>query len=144
MRSRAGQVTAAAFSLNVRKRRMPRIAELSERDVLDEVLRSLQPQGRIFCHLELSGPWAFRMAAAGMARFHVVEKGSCWLQTQDGAPVALAAGDLVIALHDHHLSNSAKPRSVASIDTFLERLKRFTRIGFRIPGGTSSTHLLCG
>ena len=123
---------------------MPRIAELNEGDVLDDVLRSLQPQGRIFCHLELSGPWAFRMAAAGMARFHVVEKGSCWLQTQDAAPVALAAGDLVIVLHEHHLSNSAKPRSVASLETFLERLKRFTHIGFRKPGSTPSTHLLCG
>jgi AraC-like DNA-binding protein len=108
------------------------------------MLRSLQPQGRIFCHLELSGPWAFRMADTGLTRFHVVEKGSCWLQPQDGAPVALATGDLVIVLCDHHLSNSAKPRSVAPLETFLERLKRFTSIGFRKPGGTPSTHLLCG
>lgn len=123
---------------------MPRIAKLNERDVLDEVLRSLQPQGRIFCNLELSGSWGFRMGAAGMARFHVVEKGSCWLQTRDGAPVALAAGDLVIALDDHHLSNSAKPRSVTSLETFLERLERFRPIGFRKAGATPSTRLLCG
>jgi hypothetical protein len=30
------------------------------------------------------------------------------------------------------------------VKPFLERLKRFTRIGFRKPGGTSSIHLLCG
>jgi AraC-like DNA-binding protein len=117
---------------------------LNERDVLDEVLRSLQPQGRILCQLELSGPWAFRMPDTGLARFHVVEKGSCWLQTQDGAPVALGAGDLVIVLYDHHLSNSAKSRSSASLETFIERLKQFTRIGFRKPGATPTTHLLCG
>jgi len=74
----------------------------------------------------------------------VVEKGSCWLHTQDGAPVALSAGDLVIVLCDHHLSDSAKPRNIASLERFLERLKQFSRMGFRKPGGTPSTHLLCG
>ena len=124
---------------------MPRMTELKESDVLDEVLRSWQPQGRIFCHLELTGPWAFRMADIGLARFHVIERGACWLHTgASEPPIELAPGDLVVALHDHQLGHSAKPRNVMPLQTFLEQLQRFSPIGFRKPGTTAQMHLLCG
>jgi len=124
---------------------MPKINEVNESDVLDEVLRSWQPQGQIFCHLELTGPWAFRMVGSGLARFHVVERGTCWVQTRaNDSPIELAPGDLVVALHGHQLSHNARPRNINSLQTFLERLQHFSPIGFRKPGTGAVTHLLCG
>src|SRR5262245_7399402 len=61
------------------------LAELPGTDVLADVLGALQPQGRVFCRLVVTGEWAFTMPDDGLARFHVIEQGACWVGTADGA-----------------------------------------------------------
>src|SRR6516225_1635671 len=68
-------------------------------DVLADVLDSLKLRGRFFCRCELSAPWALGFGGGYFSHFHVVERGSCWLQLQGAPdPVALKEGDLVLVI----------------------------------------------
>src|SRR5262245_23451722 len=89
------------------------LAELTGRDVLSEVIASLRLEGRIFCRLELGAPsWGFRTPDDGLARFHILERGACWIRGAHGRALPLSAGDLVLALEPHQLSDGPKTSTV--------------------------------
>ncbi len=71
-----------------------------EADAIDALLRDLRVSSTVFCRSTLSAPWGFGVHARGLAAFHVVVSGDCWLQVDaDGEPRRLHAGDLVILPH---------------------------------------------
>ena len=73
------------------------LVEMSEFDVLSQVLDTVGLRSRLFCRSELSDPWALRFAGGEFAHFHIVDRGSACLEL-DGQQghVALSTGDLVV------------------------------------------------
>jgi len=116
-----------------------------EPDFVSEALRTLSVRSTVFCLSELRTPWAFRVEATRVAKFHLVLEGSALLLCDAEASVALGAGDLVVLPHGaaHTVAdNNASPA------TPLERLLAEHPLdgGLRLRnGGTGAlTRLLCG
>jgi AraC-like DNA-binding protein len=119
------------------------LAELTGTDVLADVIGSLHLEGRVFCRMELSGPWGFRTPDDGLARFHVIERGACWMRAGEEDPVPLSAGDLVVALNAHQLSDGPRTRTVSMKD-FLRGFADKPGAVLRHRGRGLPTHMVCG
>ena len=120
------------------------LAELTGTDALAEVMSALQMQGRVFCRLELSGEWAFSMPKDGLARFHVIERGTCWLGTPDGGNRQLAAGDLLVALGEHVLSYRESPKTIVPVQQFIGPVGPRACPVICTLGPGPDVHMLCG
>jgi AraC-like DNA-binding protein len=120
------------------------LAELTGTDALAAVMSGLQLQGRVFCRLELSGDWAFSMPEDGLARFHVIEKGTCWVRTPDGGKRQLAAGDLLVGLGEHALSARENPQTIVPIQQFIGRVGPRACPVICARGRDPEVHMLCG
>jgi AraC family transcriptional regulator, activator of mtrCDE len=87
-------------------------------DVLTTVIETLRVRGFVICRSELRGPWGMKLHAPGVAHFHVVERGRCFLRIRGmRRPVLLEAGDLAMVPHDigHILSDPENPPAQAMI-----------------------------
>lgn len=125
--------------------RRPPLAELNGTDALAEIMSGLRLQGRVLCRLELSRHWAFSMPTDGLARFHVIEKGTCWVGSREEGRRQLAAGDLLVGFGEHSLSDRADPRTIVPIERFLGSLEP-SRSGASVctVNGGSDVDMLCG
>src|SRR5436305_2696195 len=74
-------------------------------DVLTDVLEAVRLRSHVYGRFELTAPWGARFAEGGSPIFHIVSRGSCWLEVEevdsgsgsrgaDGA-IPLAGGDFV-------------------------------------------------
>lgn len=71
-------------------------------DALTDILQSLHLNGGIYFRCELSAPWGMDIGQTPVAEFHVITRGTCWVNvTGEDAPVCLNAGDLVLFPHGH-------------------------------------------
>jgi AraC-like DNA-binding protein len=94
----------------------------------------------------MSAPWGFGVLAHGNPVFHVVTRGSCWLQV-DGEPdhVALTAGDLVVLpTGRRHWVRDARDSAVTELEDILETNQVDEHLRLRYGGGGAATSLLCG
>jgi AraC-like DNA-binding protein len=118
----------------------------SATDVLTTVIETLRVRGSVICRSELRGPWAMKLHSQGMAHFHAVERGRCFLRIRGmRRPVLLEAGDLAMVPHDigHILSDPENPPAQAMIA--LDELE--TQGAYRYlsnAGGGAETRLICG
>src|SRR5437867_2578985 len=71
-----------------------------ERDVLSDVLASVQFRSTILCRSELTAPWGFAVLARDFATFHVVLEGGGFIEV-DGVEdrLRLSEGDLIVLPH---------------------------------------------
>jgi AraC-like DNA-binding protein len=120
------------------------LTELKGTDALAEVMSALQMQGRVYCRLELSGEWAFSMPGDGLARFHVIERGTCWVGTPDGGKRQLAAGDLILALGEHVLSCRDRPKTIVPVQQFIAPVGPRGCPVICTLGPGRDVHMLCG
>src|SRR5262245_9428 len=120
------------------------LADFPGTDVLADVMNTLQPQGRVFCRLVASGEWAFNMPGDGLGRFHVIERGVCWVGTPDGIRRQLAAGDLLVAFGEHYLSDRGRPRAIVPIEAFVASAQQSTYPTVSKPGEGIEVQMLCG
>ena len=66
-------------------------------DALTEVLKSVQLHSTVHCRSELSAPWGIQIDRSNNAAFHVILRGSCWLEVEgETEPLPLVGGDLVV------------------------------------------------
>ncbi len=67
-------------------------------DVLTDVMQTIRVRSNLYGRTELTAPWGIRIDGdCGRAGFHVVTRGSCWLEVEGVAePIALAGGDFVL------------------------------------------------
>jgi AraC-like DNA-binding protein len=79
-------------------------------DVISEIVGSARAGQAFARRIGASGPWGLRFPAFPGAGFHVILRGSGWLVTAVGEPVALRAGDIVFAPHgtEHGLSHAVR------------------------------------
>src|SRR5258708_38691641 len=63
-------------------------------DGLSVLLREVNVRSVVYCLSDFAAPWGFQVERSPVAKFHVVLHGAASLAVGDGAPVALASGDL--------------------------------------------------
>lgn len=114
-------------------------------DAVTELLSTLRVRSTVYCLSELREPWGFEVDGAGVAKFHLVLAGSCWLNLAGQEPARLRAGDLVILSRGERHVMSDRPGSpVTSLDVIVagHPLDPDARLTY---GGTGAlTRLLCG
>ena len=57
-----------------------RVSSSSEPDTVDALLRDLRVTSTLYCRSTLTAPWGFGVQARGLAAFHIVTRGRCWLE----------------------------------------------------------------
>src|SRR5687767_10592934 len=76
--------------------------ETAGMDVLTDVLETVRVSSVCYGRIELGAPWGVQVARREMASFHVLLRGSCWLEVEGlGEPVSLTSGDLFALPHGH-------------------------------------------
>jgi AraC-like DNA-binding protein len=127
-------------------------------DVLSEVLKTVKLDGAVFFHGEFSAPWCVRepdartMATYLSARsqhviiFHLLTEGRGHARIeQDGRPVSLAAGDIVMFPHgDAHLMGNGPPVKPIDGTKQLQQALADRRMLTQCGGGGELTKLICG
>src|SRR5262249_47773268 len=65
---------------------------------------------RVFCRMTLRAPWRLAIGQRDLAHFHVIERGSAFLQIRGRRALALAAGDLVVLMRGqgHSLADTVR------------------------------------
>src|SRR5262245_50522941 len=111
-------------------------------DVLSDSLALLRIRGHVGSRTEARGVWGLQLPKSD-SYFHVIERGSCWLQLNEAKePVRLDFGDAVILPHGHaHRLTDSPGRKPMSLARALERQKDgIVRLGNDGP----VTGIVCG
>jgi AraC-like DNA-binding protein len=129
---------------------------MSAPGLLDSALEQLRLDGAIFFRSELTEPFAFesrplalvdglRPGAARMTLFHIVARGSCWVEGPDGQRHHARQGEVIVLPYgDQHTISGELPAELVSIIDLLDPLPWATMPVLRHGGGGSSTDLVCG
>lgn len=123
---------------------MERLTNYQE-DVLADVLHFTHLRGSLYCQAKMVAPWGLRISSRENATFHIVTEGDCWLRIDDGEPVLLHNGDLVILPHGHNHSLFDHPQShVTYLEDLTARYPPEKDGTFQTEGTGPLTTLICG
>lgn len=102
--------------------------EITSRDEVINDPGAIRLKGALFFHADRGAPWCVNVPkgvnmaqilnpeSQGLAIFHLILKGQCWVQVRGGEPVRLSLGDLVVIPHgDTHLLGSGLQQASADI-----------------------------
>lgn len=115
-------------------------------DVLADVMKTLQFEGRIYCRSVLRAPWGMEMPPTEGAAFHIVSSGECFLELEEERrPIPLAAGDLAVVTtrRTHRLVSAPGARTRLLSDLIRERGPDRTK-PLQSGGAGAPTLLTCG
>jgi AraC-like DNA-binding protein len=68
----------------------------TEFDVIGDVLETLRFKGSIFFRLDLAAPWGMSLDKADIPRFHIAMSGSCYVGSENVAPVNVKHMEIVM------------------------------------------------
>ena len=111
-------------------------------DLLSESLALLRVRGQVGSRTEAKGAWGLQLPASD-SYFHVIERGSCWLQLNDAKePIRLEIGDAVILPHGHahRLSDAPGRKSITLAQALAQQTDGVVRLGSEGP----ATAIVCG
>jgi AraC-like DNA-binding protein len=123
-----------------------RLSSSIESGAVDALLRDLRVSSTVYCSSTFSAPWGFGIHAHGLAAFHVVASGDCWLEV-DAAGEArhLRAGDLVVLPRgETHWLRDDPDSPTLWLEDLLARDPVDAELRLRSGGGGATTELLCG
>lgn len=87
------------------------MSDRPETDALSDILRRLRLKAKIYARPDYCGSWAVDTSGHRKVAFHLIERGSGWLHTEDGGiPQQMISGDLVLFPHDapHAIASSSE------------------------------------
>lgn len=127
-------------------------------DVLSEVLKAVKLDGALFYNGEFSAPWCFRQPASRLLApylssaskhviiYHLFTEGRGYAHLEeDGRPVPLNAGDIVIFPHgDPHIMGNGSPVNPVDSAQELQRILAQGLAVSRFGGGGEITKIICG
>ena len=130
-------------------------------DALSDVLRAIRLTGAVFLDLELKAGWSYltppprligelhMQQAEHIIPYHLVSEGCCLAKLEDGEPVQLGTGDLVVFPHgDRHVLASSKMGGLRPVEMTVESLIQLLRPGEVTPMRSGdqgeTTRLVCG
>lgn len=113
-------------------------------DVLSNVLSLVRLRGELFCANENSAPWSLAFRDQ-VPRFHIIDRGTVWLQPDSGDPIRLDGGDIVILpLGRGHVLSSAPGLAPIPVAEALAEAPIAPGNIFRFGGGGDIASLVCG
>lgn len=127
------------------------------RDILSDILSIIRFSGAISLRPELSAPWSLQslphtdFANALQARnkqllpFHIISKGNCWLQENDGTRTLLSQGDIIIFPHgDSHILCDHLDQEAVLVSRLLPKPPWTEPLMMKYGGGGEVSKLVCG
>lgn len=127
------------------------------RDILSDILRIIRFSGAIDLRTEFSAPWmietlpcsdfaeALQFHPKHIVPFHIVAKGNCWVQANDGIRKALSQGDIIIFPHgDSHILGDQLDQEPVPVDQLLPAPPWNEPPILKYGGGGELTQLVCG
>ena len=111
-------------------------------DVLSDILQTFRLRSSVFAMSELAAPWGMCTAGRPESIFHVILRGTAWLDADGVPPRQVTAGDVVLVAPErrHSLRDHKKSRARPIEELLAE--------GYFAPGRKSpqgdSTQVLCG
>lgn len=87
------------------------MSDRPETDALSDILRRMRLKAEIYARPDYCGNWAVDTSGHRKVAFHLIERGSGWLHTEDGQiPQQMVSGDLVLFPHDspHAIASSSE------------------------------------
>lgn len=118
-------------------------------DVLSDVLDTVGLRGTLYFRTCSSPPWGVRVPQyQSAARFHLVARGRCLVNFENGTQVQLEAGDMIVIPRGApHVLTDRADSPVLSLDDVLERAG-YDGEGVLVYGGAenanATTELICG
>ncbi len=70
-------------------------------DVLSDILQAVHLSGAILGRAEFRSPWGVSSEGLAAPMFHIILSGNGFITVDDGEPVPLATGDLILMPHGH-------------------------------------------
>src|SRR5262245_34913706 len=124
-------------------------------DVLTDVLQAVRLRSEVYGRFEWTAPWGAQFAEGGSPIFHIVSRGSCWLEVEEAysgsrpggasGAIPLAGGDFVFLPQGHAHSLRDAPGTPAPP---ISKLVTCTGGGpvsvHRLGGGGAPTTLVSG
>jgi AraC-like DNA-binding protein len=114
-------------------------------DEVTALLSALSTRSSVYCLSDLGAPWGFEVEGAGVAKFHVVLEGGCWLRLTGSEPVWLGPGDLAILPGgERHMVSDSLDSPVTGLDQLIADHPLDADARLVCGGGGARTRLLCG
>lgn len=115
-------------------------------DTLTEVLKSVQLHSTVHCRSDLSAPWGIQIDGTNQAAFHVILRGSCWLEIEDRKElIPLVGGDLVVLPKGTaHCLRDALDSPLVRLEDLLADRPCKGQLRMQYGGGGTPTTILCG
>ena len=128
-------------------------------DALSDVLRAVKLTGAVFVTVDASPPWSAPVPAAGtlapiimpaaqhLISYHLVTAGGCWAIPQDGEPVWLDVGDIIVFPGGGPHVMCSDPKVPLGPVFDLRRIRPAVQWPYRIVGekdGPKQLGLICG
>jgi AraC-like DNA-binding protein len=126
-------------------------------DAFSEVLSAVKLKGALFFNAEFASPWglaaprsdflapALLPGAEHLIIFHLLIEGSAFVQLDDGRPIGLSAGDIVIFPHgDSHKFGNGAPTQVLDGEAMLALIRCRGLGGMRAGGSGEVSRFVCG
>lgn len=113
-------------------------------DALSDVLQLVRLSGCVYFMSDFHAPWGMAMPESGVAQFHLVVRGQCWLRL-DGERRLLSAGDVVVFPFGDAHDLSAEPAGATRPGPDVLAEIQAGATPFPAGGnGAADTRLLCG
>lgn len=112
-------------------------------DVLSDVLQTFRLRSSVFAMTELAAPWGMSTAGIPQSIFHIILRGTGWLEVDGARATQVDAGDVVLVAprRPHTLRDSPRSR-VRPIEQLLA--EGAFAPGRKPPAGRATTQLMCG
>jgi len=114
-------------------------------DVLSDILHAVHLSGAILGRAEFTSPWGVSSEGLTTPMFHIVLSGNGFITLEDGEPVTLATGDLIMMPHGHthRLQSDLATPTVKFTDLMVGDPPRKPDV-IRSGGGGAVTAIACG
>ncbi len=126
-------------------------------DAFSEVLSAVKLQGALFFNAEFSAPWGLISPASRdlasqvlpsaehLIIYHLVTEGEAFVQLDEGAPVHLSAGDIVMFPHGHrHRMGNGSPPRLLTPEVVLKFIRCRSLGPMQAGGDGQLTRFVCG
>lgn len=113
-------------------------------DPLSLILDDMHFNGVVFAYTEMTAPWSLSLNTPGLASFHTVAAGQCWLIRDGEEPVLMQTGDLlVLPAGTAHIVQD-KPHTTAQPEDLRPHLSSSNLDALKLGGGGPVCHLISG
>ena len=115
-------------------------------DALTDILNTLRLSSSLYFRTELSSPWGIEVPAkTGVARFHIVIRGQCWLRVHEDDGVHMSNGDMVVIPHGaSHTLADAETTSARPLADVLDEVGHRGEGPLIYGGGGAGCCIVCG